>query len=146
MSSARSSSRNRLVAVAFALLGAAGCGGGGSAVDAGPADACSGSFGCGDMCNFGNSWGVGRFCTPGGGECADTPGRMAPYCTVDTDETAPAFCTRPCADETQCGENAACTGDGNTGPKGCVPIACVADEPDAGVADGGVTDAAGPDA
>jgi hypothetical protein len=117
--------------VVLLLALAAGCGGG-DAVDAGRADACSGSAECGDECNFGNSWGVGRYCTPGGMECADTPNRMAPFCTADYDETAPVwFCTRPCEDVSGCGEGTACTSEDGTGPKGCVPISCV-DDPDAG--------------
>ncbi len=118
--------------MAAALL-LAGCGGG-SAADAGPPDACMGGTGCGDPCNYGNSWGVGRYCTVGGSECS---GSMAPFCTVNVDETAPPMCTRPCSDATQCGENAACVAEGGEGPMGCVPLSCVADDPDAGVSDAG---------
>jgi hypothetical protein len=83
--------------------------------------------GCEGACELGNSWGVGQFCTMGGGECADTPGRMAPFCTVDVQPDGPAFCTRPCTDETQCGEDASCLGEDESGPKGCVPNFCLGD-------------------
>jgi hypothetical protein len=80
---------------------------------------------CGGECALGNSMGVGRFCSAGGGECGDS---SAPFCTVDYQADAPAFCTRPCdpggnvLDE--CGENALCTSEDGQGPAGCVPIAC----------------------
>jgi hypothetical protein len=101
-----------------------GCGSSGTAADAGPPDACVGATGCSEVCELGNSWGVGRYCTPGGGQCADTPDRRAPYCTADFDPGGPWFCTRPCADATQCGEAAVCTNGGAGGPRGCVPDVC----------------------
>jgi hypothetical protein len=88
-------------------------------------DGCEGGAGCGEPCAPGNDFGVGMYCTPGGGECGDTPDRLAPFCTVDFDDTAPAFCTRPCEpgdDLAMCGEDAVCTGQG--GDTGCVPVAC----------------------
>lgn len=89
--------------------------------------ACQGGAGCGESCAAGNSFGVGRYCTPGGGECGDTPNRLAPFCTVDFDPEAPAFCTRPCEpgdDLAMCGEDALCTSEEEGGDTGCIPITC----------------------
>ena len=108
--------RNSLRLAAL-LLAVAACGG--------DDDDCPDTAVCDDPCATGNSFGVGMYCTAGGGECADTPDRLAPFCTVDFDETAPAFCTRPCEpgnDLEMCGEDAVCTGQG--GDTGCVPVAC----------------------
>jgi len=80
-----------------------------------PTDACV------RPCDKGNSRGVGKFCTKGGHECDDN--QSATICTVNADDTAPPFCTKPCADDTTCGVDAKCTGD--TRGKGCVPILCV---------------------
>ncbi len=110
----------------FALLAAmAACGGDDdSAADAG----CQGGSGCGEPCAAGNSFGVGMYCTEGGGECANTPNRLAPFCTVDFDPEAPAFCTRPCDPEMDvvemCGEDALCESDTEGGDTGCIPITC----------------------
>lgn len=116
--------RALLLICAVALIG--GC-------DDGEADICAGGalVDCGEPCAPGNDFGVGMACTPGGGECADTPGRMAPICTVDFEAEADAFCTRPCDPDmevvAQCGINAICRGEdaGGGGPTGCVPMTCV---------------------
>ena len=89
--------------------------------------ACEGGAGCGEPCAAGNSFGVGMYCTEGGGECGDTPNRLAPFCTVDFDPDAPAFCTRPCEpgnDLEMCGEDALCTSETEGGDTGCIPITC----------------------
>jgi hypothetical protein len=164
---ATTSNRSGRRAAAAALgvaLALAGCGGdssgsnggsdgGGSASDAGGA-VCTGDnpddSGCNGPCERGNSFGVGRYCTPGGGECADT---QATFCTVDFNPTDLAFCTRPCSDSSQCGEDATCRGDDGGGPMGCVPNFCLTPgeldaappAPDAG-ADAGPGPDAGPDA
>ncbi len=116
-----------VLAVAAMVLAIAACGSGGNG--SGDLDAaCAGGSGCGEPCATGNSYGVGMYCTVGGGECANTPGRMAPFCTVDNEPTADAFCTRPCdpnADPVaQCGEDALCTNGGGSGPSGCLPVVC----------------------
>jgi hypothetical protein len=115
-----------LVAVWAASSGCSGGGAGDGEPDATPV--CNGSIGCNGECEQGNSWGVGRYCTVGGGECADTPNRLAPFCTVDFEPDAElTMCTRPCADDTQCGENAIWrseSGD-DEGSKGCVPMFCL---------------------
>lgn len=112
---------------ALGLALALGCGGGDgvAAADAEP-QACEGGTGCGEPCATGNSFGVGRFCTPGGGECSQNPDGLAPFCTVDFSADAPPFCTRPCAagdDLAMCGEDAMCIDQG--GQLGCVPVACL---------------------
>jgi hypothetical protein len=38
----------------------------------------------------------------------------------------------PCSTNDQCGPDAVCTDENETGPKGCVPASCVADDVDAG--------------
>jgi len=113
--------RSDLVAVLIALVaGLAACGG--------DDDSCEGGAGCGEPCALGNSFGVGMYCTEGGGECGDTPNRLAPFCTVDFDPSAPAFCTRPCDPDMDvvemCGEDALCMADSEGGDTGCVPITC----------------------
>lgn len=99
------------------------CGSSDSSPDAG-LDACAGGTGCEAACELGNEFGIGAFCTVGGGQCANTPSRAAPFCTVDNDPDAPAFCTRPCAVDEDCGSGARCADDGGTGPKGCFPLFC----------------------
>jgi hypothetical protein len=64
----------------------------------------------------GNSKGVGRYCTPGGGECQGTD---APFCTVDFESDADPFCTTFCISDSSCGEDASCQSQG--GQSGCVP-------------------------
>jgi hypothetical protein len=108
--------------------------------DAALADAaCVGtSTGCADRCQLGNDFGVGRHCTKSGGECRDTPNQLAPYCTSDFVGTPVGFCTRPCADDSQCGGNAACIAgnqDGS-GPKGCILDICLWHRRDGGANDG----------
>ncbi len=112
---------------------------------AGAADACAGDDGCGGPCAPGNSFGVGRHCTVGGGECTGTE---AIFCTVNFNPTDLAFCTRPCGDDTQCGEGATCRSEDGTGPMGCVPNACLSPgELDAGSgSDAGLPDASPADA
>ena len=112
-----------LIVAALAL----GCGDDSSAADAGPPDACVGATGCNGECEVGNAYGVGRFCSEGGGQCQGLP---AFACTVDFEDTTEAFCTRPCNPEddveVQCGQDAVCRGEeiGGSGPSGCVPIMC----------------------
>lgn len=122
------------------LLAGPACGDDGAAgIDA--SEACTGDTGCNGECELGNSIGVGHYCTPGGGECADTPNRAAPFCTADASDSGLWFCTRTCADDSQCGEDARCLGQGGGGPMGCVPVFCLGDEPDAGAADAAPADA-----
>lgn len=84
---------------------------------------------CVAACDEGNDRHVGEYCTRGGGECDDnnaaTTGN-AIICTVDFDETAPAFCTKPCQQDSQCGTGATCQmqPDGG-GQSGCVPNQCL---------------------
>jgi len=69
----------------------------------------------------GNAEGVGEYCTAGGGECDDNDG--ATYCTIDYEDGAPPFCTKPCFGDGECGDSASC--ESNGGPlSGCTPT-CV---------------------
>jgi hypothetical protein len=120
-------------------LGACGDDDGPASIDA--MEQCVGDTGCNGECELGNSIGVGRYCTAGGGECADTPNRAAPFCTADQSDEGFAFCTRTCANDEQCGENARCLSRDGSGPMGCVPAFCLGDDPDAGAADAGAADA-----
>jgi hypothetical protein len=89
-------------------------------------DACAGATGCNGACELGNDFGVGRFCTADGGECV---GQAAAFCTVDFNEGADAFCTRPCDPDAdvaaQCGADAICRTENGDGPAGCVPNICL---------------------
>jgi hypothetical protein len=136
-----------------ALLGAAllGCGSsspaadaGSPGLDAGPVD---GGYdpSCSQPGTPGNSKGVGKFCTPHGTECQ---GQHAGFCSVTFDSTATQwFCTTPCSCDSECGENAICTGDPSNPNSllGCVPLVCAGSDavgtacyPDGGaIADGG---------
>jgi hypothetical protein len=100
----------------------------------GPGDTCV------RPCNTGNEYGVGRYCTPGGGECGRA--RSAPICSADFDPSRPAFgwCLRPCASDANCGAGAVCVGQ--PGSSGCVPVACApSSRGDAGAGDASVGDA-----
>lgn len=117
----------RVQAVVLTLgLGLAACGE--AARGDGPPDACAGETGCNGACEPGNSYGVGRHCTKGGGECS---GQAAAFCTVDFEDTDESWCTRPCDPEAdivqQCGEDASCRGESEAGggPSGCVPQSCL---------------------
>jgi hypothetical protein len=85
-------------------------------------DACQGDVGCGGVCEKGNSYGIGHYCSPAGAQCNDT--KYAFFCTVDFEETDLWFCTRPCADDSDCAENATCRADDGGGIKGCFPDIC----------------------
>lgn len=82
----------------------------------------------------GNSKGVGEYCTPGGQECADNA--EAFVCVVDIRPDANPICVMTCSSHAACGEEAYCTGEDGSGPKGCVP-ACMLDiaPPDPGAPD-----------
>jgi hypothetical protein len=83
----------------------------------------------------GNANGVGAYCTPGGGECANFP--LAGLCLADVGQDE-WFCTRiGCMMDSDCGMDATCYKD--TGGSACVPNKCLS-SPDAGAdgsADGG---------
>ncbi len=66
----------------------------------------------------GNANGVGRYCTPGGKECAAFP--LAPLCLADVGQDE-WFCTRiGCDATTACGPAAGCLLD----PQGSACVAC----------------------
>lgn len=118
-------------AAVFVLIGllALACGGGSSdkkAVDAAAPDAtCNTSDPCNDPCAVGNEFGVGRYCTPGHGEC-NKNGALGGFifCTKDYEPTETVqYCTGACKVDADCGTGAYCTGSG-MGSKGCIPAAC----------------------
>jgi hypothetical protein len=79
-----------------------------------PADSCVQP---GDM---GNEIGVGEYCTPLGGQCADNS--VAQFCLADVGQDQ-WMCTRiGCDENTDCGANTGCliTDDGSA----CVPCRC----------------------
>src|SRR3989304_4762853 len=117
------SGRGFLGVTAAALAAALACSDSAGGPDAMPLppDACAGSAGCNGAGGQGDAGGRGRYCTRGGGQCADTPDRRAPFCTADFSETELWFCTRPCDDNTQCGEDALCVQENGSGPSGCFP-------------------------
>jgi hypothetical protein len=84
----------------------------------------SGPAACGNPGDQGNSMGVGRYCTAGGGECRGT---QSQYCAVDFQQGVPAICSKPCSTNADCGENAICSGSGLE--RGCEPTACGAGSP-----------------
>ncbi|MBS2033084.1 MAG: hypothetical protein JST54_34750 [Deltaproteobacteria bacterium] len=114
-------------------------------VDAGYDDTCT------NPCSLGNALGVGKFCTPHGGECDTNPTAGAIICDAAFQATNEWFCTMTCQCDSDCGEGAICTGDGSGGgPMGCVPLTCSGGQagnpicpypdggyPDAGPGDGG---------
>lgn len=88
---------------------------------------------CVRPCNTGNELGVGRYCTRGGNECLINQRNRLPafLCSADFDSTqTTGWCIRPCSDDATCGSGARCVGDARG--RGCVPIACVGPDPDAG--------------
>lgn len=114
----------RIVAIVIvAVTLGVGCSDDSAGADAG----CNGPTGCNQVCELGNDYGVGHYCSKGGGECA---GLTAALCTVDFEDTTETFCTRPCNPdddvELQCGQNAVCRGEeaGGSGPSGCVLAMC----------------------
>lgn len=78
-------------------------------------------LGCGDPGDPGNSDGVGKYCTKGGGQCIGTG---SPICSADIESGAPGLCSKPCLSDSDCGAGAVCYG--SSLGKGCEPIACEA--------------------
>ena len=77
-----------------------------------------GEGGCAQPDDVGNSKGVGRFCTEGGGECE---GQEASFCIAGFSEEN--YCTVIfCEDDSVCGEDAACVSEGPG--SACVPNQC----------------------
>ena len=110
-------------AVAIALLVA--CGGGGATQSDAPGSCATPSTACSDPCNVGNELGVGRYCTPGHGECNQN-GAVGGFifCTKDYEPTETVqYCTGACKVDADCGTGAYCSGSGQ-GSKGCIPATC----------------------
>lgn len=111
---------------------------GGARADTGAGGADGGPFAgsCVQPGATGNSMGIGRYCTPGGNECA---GSAAALCIADVRPSeGQAFCVVPaiCNASTDCGSDAVCAGR-TSEESTCVPVRCV---PDGGMifrADGG---------
>lgn len=98
---------------------------------------------CVRPCDVGNERGVGRYCTPGGGECAGNRTGIL-ICTVDVEPSGPAFCTTPCTTDANCGTGAMCVHE--SAGSGCVPLACLGGDSDGGMGDGAAGDGAPGDA
>ncbi len=82
----------------------------------------------------GNEKGVGRFCTPGGSECAG-PETLLCIATVEPDQ-GQWFCTLPlCRTTAECGTGAVCVRE--TRGSACVPTQCIPDGGMVVVDDGG---------
>lgn len=108
--------------LALALFVSVGCGddGGGSSIDAKPADAFETI--CGNPGDTGNELGIGRFCD----RLADCTDTTAPLCSKIGDPLA-HFCTATCTVATEaekCGTNAMCTCNASN-QCGCTPNACL---------------------
>jgi len=78
-----------------------------------------------DPCNSGNNLGVGAWCTYQGGQCA----KYGLICGIDADAVeGENFCLVLCSHDSDCGENACCSGDPkNLHPqsqRACVPNSC----------------------
>ena len=78
---------------------------------------------CAKVGDVGNDVGISRYCTRGGGECAQTGGT---FCLGDfTTGEFGNFCSTTCTSDAECGAGASCQGP--SGRQGCIPTACVAD-------------------
>lgn len=87
---------------------------------------------CAQPGDKGNDKGVGEYCTPGGGECANFPD--ANVCLADLFQDQ-WFCTHlSCTTDAECGTAAHC--DMESGGSACVPDKC-GGAPDAGTTDAG---------
>jgi hypothetical protein len=92
-----------------------------------------------------NAAGVGGYCSPGGGQCANAgrDGSVA-VCTADFNVPAHAwFCTIACTSASQCGTGGASCVPSIHG-QACIPAACVRAIGDP--SDGAAADASSPDA
>jgi hypothetical protein len=110
--------------------GPSGAGDSGQAPDSGctptPVGACSPN-----SCSTGNSKNVGAYCTKGGGQCNQYSSGVA--CAIDLSSSGANFCILiGCHQNSDCAEQACCTGDPNGPPiYACVPLTCLADAGDA---------------
>ena len=95
--------------------GAAGASGGsGAGGDETPAESCV------QKGAEGNNLGIGHYCTPGGGECADFP--EAGLCLADVGQDQ-WFCVQiGCTETSDCGEDAGC--ELNPAGSACIPCSC----------------------
>jgi hypothetical protein len=126
----------RAVFFVLASLGVLACSSGGSSAGTGGATTATsssksstgttttGTGGGATMCVAkgapGNSLGVGKYCTPGGGQCSGLP---AGLCTADIGQSD-WFCVKVgCQTNSDCGADAQCVMQ--TGGAGCVPDSCL---------------------
>lgn len=74
--------------------------------------------------NKGNELGVGAFCSPGLGECAEYGRNGANACAIDMDPEGSPMCIKVgCSSHDACGTGACCYGR-ETGPRACIPKFC----------------------
>ena len=119
----------RIAVVLSGLAGLAACTSSMPYVDAGycpPGDSMYNPNLCkdNDPCNTGNSLHVGAWCSPSGGQCV----QYGLTCGIDADPVeGEYFCVKLCTLNSECGENACCTGDPmdeHQGQRACVPNVC----------------------
>lgn len=124
--------------IVIVMAGAlAGCGSSGTtAADAGR-DANPPATSCVQPGEPGNETGVGRYCSPHGGECATTA--SARLCLPDLAPTVGDwYCLKLCTTDAECGSSAVCVH--SPSGSGCAPLQCVRTS-DAGLDDAGPDDA-----
>jgi hypothetical protein len=72
----------------------------------------------------GNSKFVGAYCTQNGGQCAQY-GVVTVQCSIDLDPSGSNFCILiGCSADSDCGEDACCTGRAGNPVHACVPNGC----------------------
>jgi hypothetical protein len=74
--------------------------------------------------NTGNAENVGAFCTKNGGQCS-TYTNTSIECSIDLSAQGSNFCVLiGCSQDTDCGEDACCTGQAGDPIHACVPNGC----------------------
>jgi hypothetical protein len=72
----------------------------------------------------GNSKNVGAYCTKNGGQCSKFSSSEV-QCSIDLSSSGSNFCILiGCSQDSDCGEDACCTGEAGNPIKACVPNGC----------------------